>query len=177
MMAFRRLILSRKFDCILSSMDSSCVGEVICYQLTHHPPIPMVLFPRDYLTPHNLKYYERLAGKIRRKVETFQNTSYKAPAAIVRGDKIYLRGVDGKDVYWGSEASDSEDLGKEMELEFRAIDYVRDRLAAVVSDVTEELYHSDIASEHVSDIVYEGYMKLLLWFRDLDLSLGHRDGN
>jgi len=174
MMAFRRLILSRKFDCILSSMDSPWVGEVICYQLTHRPPIPVVLFSRDDLAPHN---HERLAGKIRRKVETLQNTNHSAPAAIVRGDKIYLRGVDAKEVYWGSESSDSEDLGEEMELEFRAIDYVRDRLAAVVSDLTEELYLSDIAPEHVSDIVYEGYRKLLLWFRDIDVSLGHRDGN
>jgi len=180
MVAFRRLILSKKFDCILSSMESPCVGDVICFQLTHHPPIPVVLFPLGDLAHNNLEYYERMAVRIRRKVEsmkTLQNTSHGAPAVIVRGDEIYLRGVDGKDVYWGSEGPDSIDLGKEMELEFRAIDYVRIRLAAAVSDVTEELYLSDIAPEHVSDIVYEGYRKLLLWFRDLDAALSHRESN
>jgi hypothetical protein len=180
MVAFRRLILSKKFDCILTMIESPYVGNVICFQLTHHPSIPVVLFPLGDLAHHNFEYYERLAGRIRRKVEsmkTLQNTSHGAPAVIIRREEIYLRGVDGKDVYWGSEASDSIDLGKAMELEFRAIDYVRDRLAAAVSDVTDELYLSDLAPEHVSDIVYEGYRKLLLWFRDLDAALGHRDGN
>lgn len=180
MVAFRRLILSKKFDCIISMMESPCVGDVICFQLTHHPPIPVVLFPLDDLGHHNLEYYERLAVRIRRKVEsmkTLQNTGHGAPAVIIRGEEIYLRGVDGKDACWGGEGPESEDLGKAMELEFRAIDYVRDRLAAAVSDVTEELYLSDIAPEHVSDIVYEGYRKLFLWFRDLDVALGHREGN
>jgi len=159
MVAFRRLILSKKFDCIISMMESPCVGDVICFQLTHHPPIPVVLFPLGDLAHH------------RRKVEfmkTLQNTGHGAPAVIIRGEDIYLRGVDGKDAYWGGEGPESEELGKAMELEFKAIDYVRDRL---------ELYLSDIAPEHVSDIVYEGYRKLFLWFRDLDVALGHREGN
>jgi len=180
MVAFRRLILSKKFDCIISMMESPCVGDVICFQLTHHPPIPVVLFPLGDLAHHNLEYYERLAARIRRKVEsmkTLQNTGHGAPAVIIRGEDIYLRGVDGKDAHWGGEGPESEELGKAMELEFKAIDYVRDRLAAAVSDVTEELYLSDIAPEHVSDIVYEGYRKLFLWFRDLDVALGHREGN
>lgn len=180
MAAFRRLILSKKFDCILSMIESPFVGDVICFQLTHHPTIPVVLFPLGDLAHHNLEYYERLAVRIRRKVEsmkTIQNTSHGAPAVIIRGNEIYLRDVDGKAVYWGNEDPDSQDVGESMELEFRAVDYVRDRLAAAVSDVTEELYLSDLASEHVSDVVYEGYRKLLLWFRDLDAALGHRQDN
>jgi hypothetical protein len=110
-------------------------------------------------------------------MKTIQNTSHGAPAVIIRGHEIYLREVDGKAVYWGNEGPDSQDVGKSMELEFRAVDYVRNRLAAAVSDVTEELYLSDLAPEHVSDVVYEGYRKLLLWFRDLDAALGHRQGN
>jgi hypothetical protein len=180
MVAFRRLILSRKFDCILSSMESPSVGDVICFQLTHRPPIPVVLFPLDELAHHGLEHYERLAVRIRRRVESgrpWQSESHEAPAVLLRGDEIYLRGVDGSDVFWGREGQDSQGVAREMELELRAIDHVRDRLAAAVSDVTEELYLSDVEPEHVSDIVYEGYRKLLLWFRDLDAALGHREGN
>ncbi len=177
--AFRRLILSKKYDCILSSMESPSVGDVIGFQLTHRPPIPVVLFPQNELALHNLESYERLAGMIRRKVEsrkTRRNTGHGAPAVILRGDEIYLR-LDGKEVLWGREDPDSQDVAKTMELELNAIDYVRDRLADAVSDVTKELYLSDLPPEHVSDIVYEGYRKLLLWFRDLDVTLGHREGN
>jgi len=88
-----------------------------------------------------------------------------------------VKGVEGKNVLWGYEGSDSYDVAKAMELELRAIDYVRDRLAEAVSNITEELYLSDLTPENVSDIVYEGYRKLLPWFRDLDMSLGHRAGN
>jgi hypothetical protein len=68
-------------------------------------------------------------------------------------------------------------VAKAIELELRAIDYVRDMLAEAVSDLTEELYLSDLPPENVSDVVYEGYRSLLPWFRDLDGSLGHRVDN
>ena len=182
---FRRLISSKKFDCIVSTMESPSVGDIMSFRLTHDPPIPVVLFPQNELEGlHNLDNYRKLAGRIRRKVESRrareirnQNEGYVTPIVIVRENKIYVKGVEGKNVLWGYEGPDSYDVAKTMSLELRAIDYVRDRLAEAVSNITEELYLSDFTPENVSDIVYEGYRKLLLWFRDLDTSLGHRRGN
>ena len=183
--ALRRLIVSKKFDCIVSTMESPSVGDIIGFQLTHDPPIPVVLFPQNELEVlHNLENYEKLAGRIRWKVESRrarrsgrQNESHVTPIVLVMEDKIYVKGADGKNVLWGYEGPDSYDLARTMELELMAIDYVRDRLAEAVSNITEELYLSDLPPENVSDILYEGYRKLLLWFRDLDTSLGHRRGN
>ena len=182
---FRRLISSKKFDCIVSTMESPSVGAIMSFQLTHDPPIPVVLFPQNELEVlQNLDNCMKLAGRIRRKIESNrareirkQNEGYVTPIVIVRENKIYVKGVEGKNVLWGYEGPDSYDVAKTMSLELRAIDYVRDRLAEAVSNITEELYLSDFTPENVSDIVYEGYRKLLLWFRDLDTSLGHRRGN
>jgi hypothetical protein len=182
---FRRLISSKKFDCIVSTMESPSVGDIMSFRLTHDPPIPVVLFPQNELEVlHNLDNCMKLAGRIRLKVERRrareirkQNEGYVTPIVIVRKNEIYVKGVEGKNVLWGYEGSDSYDVAKAMELELRAIDYVRDRLAEAVSNITEELYLSDLTPENVSDIVYEGYRKLLPWFRDLDMSLGHRAGN
>jgi hypothetical protein len=179
--AIRQLISQKKFDCILSTTESPSIGDIIGLQLAHDPPIPVVLFQQKELEVlYNLNY-EKLAGRIRRKVEKSraresrrQNDSHGKPVVFVRDDEIYIKGADGKNVLWGCEGSDSYDVAETMGLELMAIDYVRDRLAEAVSDVTGELYQSDLDPENVSDIVYEGFLKLLLWFRDLDASMGHR---
>lgn len=180
--ALRRLVASKKYDCILSTTESPSVGDIIEFQLTHDPPIPVVLLPQNELEVlHN---FEKLAGKIRRKVENSkareswrQKEGHVSPTVLVREDQIYVKGADGKNFLWGYEGPDSYDLAKDMALELTAIDYVRDRLAEAVSNITEELYLSDLTPENVSDIVYEGYRKLLIWFRDIDTSLGHRLSN
>jgi hypothetical protein len=161
------------------------VGGVIEFQLTHDPPIPVVLLQQSELEVlHNSENYEKLAGKIRRKVENSKareswrrKEGHVSPTVLVREDRIYVKGADGKNLLWGYEGPGSHGLAKDMALELMAIDYVRDRLAEAVSDITEELYLSDLTPENVSDIVYEGYRKLLVWFRDLDTSLGHRSSN
>jgi hypothetical protein len=185
MRVFRRLISSKEFDCIVSTIESPSVGEIMSFQLTHDPPIPVVLFPQNELEGlHNLENSEKLACRIRRKVESSRareirkrNEGYVTPIVVVRENGIYVKGADGKKVLWGYEGPDSYDVAKTIELELRAINYVRDRLAEAVSNITEELYLSDLTPENVSDIVYEGYLKLLPWFRDLDGSLGHRVDN
>jgi len=180
----RRLILLKQYDCIVSTTESSSVGDLIGLQLTLDSPIPVVLFSQNELeTLYNLEGYEKMAGRIRRKVngrrarESGQSNGNVMPTVVVIEDEIYVKGEDGKNVLWGHEGPDIYDVAKTMEFELRAIDYVRDRLAEAVADITEELYLSDLTPENVSDLVYEGYMKLLLWFRDLDTSLGHRRGN
>jgi len=184
MREIRRLIVSKKYDCIVSTTESPSVGDLISLQLTRDPPIPVVLFSQNELeTLYNLENYEKMAGRIRRKVngrrarESGQSNGNVTPTVVVIEDEIYVKGEDGKNVLWGHEGPDIYDVAKTMEFELRAIDYVRDRLAEAVADITEELYLSDLTPENVSDLVYEGYMKLLLWFRDLDTSLGHRRGN
>lgn len=182
--AFQRLISSKRFDCILSARESPSMGYIIGFQLTHYPHIPVVLFPQNELDAlHGLENCERIAYNIRRRLTSRskrisgrRNGNQGAATVVVRENEIYIRGADGRNVLWGYEGSGSHDVAKTMELELMAIDYVRDRLAEAVSDITEELCLSDVAPENVSDIVYEGYRKLLLWFRDLDVSLGHRRG-
>jgi hypothetical protein len=184
MIVFRRLISSKKFDCIVSTTESPSVGDIMSYQLTNDPSIPVVLLPQNELEVlRNLDNYERLACRIRRKVEgnrareiRKRNMGCVTPNVIVRENEIYVK-VEDKYVLWGYEGSDSYDVAKAIELELRAIDYVRDMLAEAVSDLTEELYLSDLPPENVSDVVYEGYRSLLPWFRDLDGSLGHRVDN
>ncbi len=180
----RRLVSSKQYDCIVSTTESSSVGDLMVLQLTLDSPIPVVLFSQNELeTLYNLEGYEKMAGRIRRKVngrrarESGQSNEHVTPTVVVIDDEIYVKGEDEKNILWGHEGPDIYDVAKTMELELRAIDYVRDRLAEAVADITEELYLSDLTPENVSDIVYEGYRKLLLWFRDLDTSLGHRMGN
>jgi hypothetical protein len=182
--ALRRQVVSKKYDCIVSATESPSIGDIIGLQLAYDPPIPVVLLPQKELEFLDNLNYEQLAGRIRRKVEKSkaresrrQNDSHGKPVVFVRDDEIYVKGADGKIVFWGCESSDSYGVAETMGLELVAIDYVRDRLAEAVSDITEELYHSDLDPENVSDIVYEGFLKLLLCFRDLDMSLGHRLGN
>jgi len=182
---FRRLISSKKFDCIVSTIESPSVGNLMSFQLIHDPSIPVVLFSQNELEGlQNLENSEKLACRIRRKIESTRareirkrNEGYVTPIVAVRENGIYVKGADGKNVLWGYEGPDSYDVAKTIELELRAIDYVRDRLAEAVSNITEELYLSGLTPENVSDIVYEGYRKLLPWFRDLDVSLGHRVDN
>lgn len=181
-LAVQEHIHSNTYDCMMSTHESPHLGAVRRLQITSRSPeIPLLLLhQRELDSLHIGTDITKHACELRRLVEKRGQIKDNRPqprthplVSIREGD-IYVEGADGKDILWGYEGIDPYSVASSMELELRAIDYVRDRLAVTVSEVTEELNQAELPIEDVPDLVFEGYRKLLLWFRDLDESFGCR---
>lgn len=92
------------------------------------------------------------------------------PKVEVREGEILIIAEDGDAEIWENE----DDLMKAaavaeiLELELRAINYVKYGLASYISKLTEDLRKHNVPEESIDDIIYEGYNSLKKWFLQLD---------
>lgn len=137
----------------------------------------------DYLRKEpDPRHFEALARRIRRVVEDAKKDDAKPPVVrlpdyprvVARGFQLFIQEGDGSESLWGTEIDDPIGVAREMDLELRAMRWVRDELAGFVARLTEALRSRGISEETVPDVVYEGYRGLLEWFMRMDVSHRHR---
>ena len=102
-------------------------------------------------------------------------TSYSSlpntPKVIVKGKDLFIVNEDGSEEFWGSEADENiDEIASQMELELRAVKWVKCELEKVIGDLTEIMRYSDVPYDQVPNIVFEGYRSLLFSFKKIDES-------
>ena len=125
--------------------------------------------------------YKRLALQIRQAMEKYQFDeplysevtllqlpSY--PKVEVLDDEIIIIGEDGDREIWDTEEDKIKavSIASNLELELRAIMYVKFHLANYLSKLSRDLKEFNIVEANIDDILYEGYKSLSNWFIELD---------
>ncbi|MCJ7731902.1 hypothetical protein MUP51_06255 [Candidatus Bathyarchaeota archaeon] len=137
---------------------------------------------KDNLLSEDAVSYDLLVKRIRRTINPVVKrgtpTTLKLPMTpriIVRGNKLFIVGEDGSEELWGNEDEETiEEIAYNMELELKAIQWVRLELERFIGELTEVMKHSDIPRNDISDIIYEGYRSLLIRFQKMDESYNER---
>ncbi|MCW4049823.1 MAG: hypothetical protein NWE89_08815 [Candidatus Bathyarchaeota archaeon] len=192
------LIDSGTYDCVVVNRTDPQQDEFLCIQeIRGYCELPIILCVNTELPQNAIEainegvtyfsnvpvgngLYLKLAEKIRHVVSIHRSEQRimtlkqkKSPRVLVRGENLYIMDHNGE-ALWGLEEQLTDDVARLMELELKAIDFVRDNLADEVTDLSEVLLESGVPVENIPDIIYEGYRKLFSWFKDLDSSLGQR---
>lgn len=110
---------------------------------------------------------QQLAKLIRVDSDRIQLPNF--PKVEVRGTGIVIIEEGGREQIWGNEGDRTRalDIAGEMQVELRAIRYVRTCLAVYLSKLAEDLEGLDISKEHLDEIIFEGYRGLGKWFMEL----------
>ena len=125
--------------------------------------------------------YKILAMRLRQAVQNYEfkePENFKAdslqfpayPTVEVHDDEIIIVGEDGDKEIWDVEEDQLKAyvIAEELELELKAILYVKYHLANYISKLANDLVQLNIQKGHINDIVYEGYKSLSKWFIELD---------
>lgn len=91
------------------------------------------------------------------------------PKVEVLDDEIIIIGEDGDREIWDTEEDEMKAIAiaSTLELELKAIMYVKFHLASYLSKLSRDLKEFNIVEENIDDILYEGYKSLSNWFIEL----------
>ena len=80
------------------------------------------------------------------------------PRARVVGKCVVLIDEDGRESFWGEEetAERAREVADEIQLEMRAIRYVRVKLMRALDSIAEEISELSVSRESLDKIIYEG---------------------
>jgi hypothetical protein len=125
--------------------------------------------------------YKSLAVRLRLAVEKYQFTELgdgvepylqlpPYPQVEVLDDEIIIIGEDGDREIWDTEEDEIKAIAiaSTLELELKAIMYVKYHLASYLSKLSGDLKEFNIVDANIDDILYEGYKSLSKWFIQLD---------
>ena len=92
------------------------------------------------------------------------------PKAVARGNAVIIIWKDGEEQLWGYENDESIaiSVAEDIQLGLRAIRYVRTSLLSSLSEILGLLEEAGIPSEHLDDVMYEGYRSVRRWFIELE---------
>lgn len=92
------------------------------------------------------------------------------PKVEVLDDEIIIIGEDGDREIWDTEKDEIKAIAiaSNLELELKAIMYVKYHLASYLSKLSGDLKEFNIVDANIDDILYEGYKSLSNWFIQLD---------
>ncbi len=92
------------------------------------------------------------------------------PKVEVLDDEIIIIGEDGDREIWDTEEDEIKAIAiaSNLELELKAIMYVKYHLANYLSKLSRDLKEFNIVEGNIDDILYEGYKSLSSWFIKLD---------
>ena len=84
------------------------------------------------------------------------------PRVEVRGTAIFIVKEDGIELFWGEEENEliAKTVAEQMQTELRAINYVKHKLAIAVNNLMDDLIELGVSTEHLDDIIFEGYSNL-----------------
>jgi len=188
-----QMLRENRYDCIVADhILPGITGFELAEQIRRVSSVPIIIYTGkgsqeiaakafsagidDYMRKEpDPRHFEVLAKRIRRLVEKHRNNPDDTlprlpdyPKVETQETRLYILEEDGRRMQWGEEYDPDGSVARRMELELKAIRYVRNELADFVSGLTENLVNLDIPLEGISDIIYEGYLDLLKWFKRLD---------
>lgn len=125
--------------------------------------------------------YKNLAIRLRLAVEKYQFTEHRDgfepylhlplfPQVEVLDGEIVIISEDGEREIWDTEVDQLKAVvvANQLELELRAIMYVKYHLVNYLSKIARDLVQFNIQKEYVDDILYEGYLSLSKLFIALE---------
>jgi hypothetical protein len=193
-----QLMETTSFDCIISPEDLSFLNRTeLLQRLAEVLSLPVIRYLgesrlpestridssliQELLSRENMLSYRVLSRRIRLTVASTGEVGFAglglsdAPRVVVRGDRLFIVDADGSERLWGSESMDEiHDVARDMELELRAVRWVRLELERLIGELTEVVMCSGVQEDRVSDIIFEGYRSLLLLFMRMDEYYGER---
>lgn len=84
------------------------------------------------------------------------------PRVEAHGKAIFIIEEDGMKIFWGEEENEfiAKTVAEVMQKELRAINYVKCKLAIAVNRLMDDLIELGISTEHLDDIIFEGYSNM-----------------
>lgn len=134
---------------------------------------------RDHMNEEDMLSFKLLATRINQILrirsksgDRFFSPFPDTPKVIVRGKELFIMDDDGLEEFWGIESPDEiMDIAAKMEMELRAFKWVKDEVHRFLDDLTEVLGRTDIPSQKIPSIIFEGYRSLLFSFKKIDESI------
>ena len=93
----------------------------------------------------------------------------QTPNVVVRDNCIVICFIDGSETVWGEEAShiDALTIARELEIELRAINYIKWHVRSFIQEMVELLYSIDADETLLLSIIKDGHS---IAFNSLDFS-------
>lgn len=155
---------------LLATDDNAERISRIAEQIAEQYPDLQVEYPLDPKTL--IKILEINTNPRSKHRETSYGSLPDTPKVIVRGKELFIVNEDGSEEFWGSEADENiEEIASQMEMELRAVKWVKRELERVISDLTEIMRYTDVPHDQIPNIVFEGYRSLLFCFKKIDESI------
>jgi hypothetical protein len=81
------------------------------------------------------------------------------PEVKIEGKKIFIVYRNGEEMSWGEEASEELAISasKELNLELKAIEYVKTHVYNFINDIRNTLQRENISEDHLEQILFEGH--------------------
>lgn len=94
----------------------------------------------------------------------------QTPIVVVRDNCIVICFIDGSETVWGEEAShiDALNIARELEIELRAINYIKWYVRSFIQEMVELLYSIDADETLLLSIIKDGHS---IAFNNLDFSI------
>ncbi|MBD3173008.1 hypothetical protein GF326_11105 [Candidatus Bathyarchaeota archaeon] len=193
-----QLMETNSFDCIITPEDLSFLNRTeLLQRLAEVLSLPVIRYLgesrlpestrldssliQELLSRENKLSYRVLSKRIRRTIASNGEMRFAglglpdAPRVMVRGDRLFIVDENGSERLWGCESMDEiHDIARDMELELRAVRWVRLELERLIGELTEVVMYSGVPEDRVSDIIFEGYRSLLALFMRMDEYYGKR---
>jgi hypothetical protein len=85
------------------------------------------------------------------------------PKVRSEGKKIIIQYRNGEEMIWGEEASKdlAISVSKELNLELKAIEYVKNHVQNFISDIRNSLIEEQIPEKHLEQILIEGHFSAM----------------
>ena len=82
------------------------------------------------------------------------------PQVRAEGKKIFIIFGDGEEMIWGEETSAelAVSASNELDLELKAIEYVKNHVFNFINDVRDSLLRENISEDHLEQILVEGHL-------------------
>ena len=155
---------------LLATDDNAERISKIADQLAEQYPDLQVEYHLDQKT--RINPLESNTKSIHKNRETSYSSLPDTPKVIVRGKELFIKKEDGSEEFWGSETDENiEEIASQMEIELRAVKWVKHELERVISDLTDIISCTDVPPDQVPNIVFEGYRSLLFCFKRIDESI------
>lgn len=182
-----QLIETNSYDFIIAPQEISRLNETeLLQRISTIIRLPILKYPIETRLPDQVPKpdkesptYEELAERIKQTITTRPNHRKitlsplpDTPKVIVKGEDIFIIHEDGTEEFWGLETEGNiEEIASQMELELRAVKWIKGEIEMFIGDLTEALKYTDVPQEEIPNIVFEGYRSLLFSFKKIDESI------
>ena len=191
-----QLIETNSYDGIISPLEISQLNRTeLIQRLSNVINLPVINYLGDTRPPESTQQYDDLlrdkktdedtlpyrilAERIKQTLRT-RKTHGKTtllpfpdtPKVVVRGKGLYILYEDGSEEFWGLEIeSDIEEIAAKMEMELRAVKWVKNEIVRVIGDLTEIMMYTDVPEQEIPYIIFDGYRSLLFCFKKINESI------